>query len=402
MIVFATSSPDALEEKLSEFTSTVTVEAEYGERVVEGTVSTLAHHGSRSDNPAPCEWENRVCSIDAIGISHFDLDTLGGIAAVLNKKPEDELFWNLAAYIDIHGAHKLVDWVTKCNHVQDHSDVQLAEKKLFAFWAWSRVNKLYVVPEVLDVTDFILEAIKVITKIVEGDEKLLAAGQEFRESEHKLNEETYKGPFFAGEFTGLVIRRESNGRFCNHLYETPDCLLTAKAVVAYDEEAGTITASLADPIPEVSCCEIMQRLFGPEAGGHSGIAGSPRGKKMQSEDVNLVLMHLNQAISLKMERCSPKLLKKLKYRYSYTLLKNGELWENGHNNYFFESKTDLVPKIDFVPPELISKLEIEKFTPVAIPGVPEMWGLKEEVDEWRKELLEKFGNEKEPDHEGVV
>lgn len=31
-----------------------TVEAEYGDDVVEGEILTLAHHGSRSNNPAPC------------------------------------------------------------------------------------------------------------------------------------------------------------------------------------------------------------------------------------------------------------------------------------------------------------------------------------------------------------
>ena len=35
-------------------TADATVEAEYGNNVVEGTKVTLAHHGPRSNNPAPC------------------------------------------------------------------------------------------------------------------------------------------------------------------------------------------------------------------------------------------------------------------------------------------------------------------------------------------------------------
>lgn len=76
----------ALEGKTS-----ATVEAEYGDLVVEGSVLTLAHHGPRSGNSCPCLVENRPQgeqSIEVVGLSHMDLDTIGGCAALLGLKPD--------------------------------------------------------------------------------------------------------------------------------------------------------------------------------------------------------------------------------------------------------------------------------------------------------------------------
>lgn len=92
---------------------THTVEAEFGLEVCEGSSVTLAHHGPRSDNPCPCLGDNisdcpynedsqgcaefvekGLCHQECldnkiIGVSHFDLDTLGGVMCCLGVKEFD-------------------------------------------------------------------------------------------------------------------------------------------------------------------------------------------------------------------------------------------------------------------------------------------------------------------------
>lgn len=89
-----------------------TVEAEYGERVVEGEALTLAHHGPRANNPAPCNDPKAVKLPDdsIVMISHLDLDTLGGILALQGRKPEGQEFWDAAEYVDVNGPHHIYEF----------------------------------------------------------------------------------------------------------------------------------------------------------------------------------------------------------------------------------------------------------------------------------------------------
>lgn len=64
-----------------------TVEAEYGDYCVEGNEVTLAHHGSRSSNPAPCNTPNvPTLSGGTILVSHLDLDAIGGVLDLMGKR----------------------------------------------------------------------------------------------------------------------------------------------------------------------------------------------------------------------------------------------------------------------------------------------------------------------------
>lgn len=80
-----------------------TVEAEYGDECLEGTMVTLAHHGPRSNNPAPCNTPDvpELPPFATVVVSHIDLDTLGGIYALQGRKPEDYRFWEAAEMIDV-------------------------------------------------------------------------------------------------------------------------------------------------------------------------------------------------------------------------------------------------------------------------------------------------------------
>ncbi len=271
MKFFLSSNPDRLAETLSAFNGTATVEAEYGDRVVEGSVLTLAHHGPRSGNPAPCLEPEHANDgrIEAVGLSHIDLDTLGGCAALMEQKPVAAGFWQLAAFVDVHGPHKLAQSGASAEDIRN----------LYAYWAWSETNKF--LPQrdgsVSDVTEAVRDSIGVVYAILLGNRELHRSGEAFAAREAALNSAS-----FVEESGGVIVR--VSGGFTNHLYVSPDGTV-ARAVVALRTDFHSLTVSLADPISGVSCREIVQNLWGTEAGGHNGIAGGPRGAKMGLDEL---------------------------------------------------------------------------------------------------------------------
>ena len=86
-------------ELAASLTPDATVEAEYGEHVIEGKIYTLAHHSRRYRHmPAPCLFENQSSFNGDILISHVDLDTIGGCLALYGRKPDDDEFWQGALH----------------------------------------------------------------------------------------------------------------------------------------------------------------------------------------------------------------------------------------------------------------------------------------------------------------
>lgn len=268
----------------------VTIEAEFGSVVIEGSRFTAAHHQPHlAHRPAPCnDTEIPVVTEGVILLSHVDLDSFGGALRALGEFPAlffsaNQSFWALAQFVDLNGAHKLGK--------SGASEADLA--RLFAFWAWSK-SAVPRLPRdaVSDVTDLVRKAGVALRDILDGDETLLAAGQAMRDAENDLNRRT-----FVRVEGSVIVRIAEVGRdFCNHLYTTPDGT-PAKAVAAFNRESGSVTISLADPIPGVSCRAILQALWGPEAGGHDGIAGSPREKNMGVEGLEAAVRALSVALS---------------------------------------------------------------------------------------------------------
>lgn len=271
--VLIANNPEALQQKVN-MDRSATVEAEFGEQVVKGTLKTLVHHGPRAGNPAPCLESNRFLDMQVIGVSHVDLDTIGGIMAITNQKPDDpesKKFWEAAAFVDVNGPHKIRELDPDSN-IHD---------KLCAYWAFSQAQENRVFPprdgSVADITDQVKAHVEAVHKIAANDPELIQKGQEWFESQQNLNAKSYV------EHSDYVIFRESD-QFANHLYETPDGDL-CKAVVGFNPEKGRATLSLADPIEGVSCREIMQEVFGPGAGGRDNIAGSPYDMEATREQV---------------------------------------------------------------------------------------------------------------------
>lgn len=294
MRVFISSNPKALKEKLTEFDRTATVEAEYGDTLVKGSVITLAHHGDRAGNPCPCIVANFVdAKVGAIGISHFDLDTLGGIMAIqgikpdVSQKPECDLFWKLAAFVDMEGPHLAEE------KVKELGSERLANNLLewlHAWYAHSEENRIYAPRDgsVADVTDLIEKAQKAIVAVFQDKEVLLNKGYAWNERQKKINEDSFV------EIRGRVIARISTN-FVNAMYRTNDGFI-GDAVVAFNPKTKAVTVSFAKSIENKSCKDIVQDLWGTEAGGRDTIAGSPRGRQMSLDEFCAAYKYTQQAL----------------------------------------------------------------------------------------------------------
>jgi hypothetical protein len=281
----------------------VTIEAEYGDWVAEGRLYTAAHHqpsGSRwagrhvgGPMPSPCNDE-AIPVLGAGGVvflSHLDLDSFGGALRALGARElfapgldataaaearARREFWDLAEFVDVRGPHRL--------SAREGSAQAVA--RLRAFWAWSKANGVrFPRDSISDVTAAARGAGSAIAAILRDDPELLRAGEALGASQAELNRRTFHR-FYVVQRSGrsVLARKATAARdFCNHLYDAPDGWV-GDAVVAWNTETGAITISLADPVPGVSCREIVQALWGPAAGAHDGIAGSPRGRQMAEED----------------------------------------------------------------------------------------------------------------------
>lgn len=238
---------------------TATVEAEYGDVCVSGSWATLAHHGSRAHNLCPCLEENRQPPPDLlIGVSHFDLDTLGGVLALLGVKPEAEAFWAAAGRVDVEGPHML-PLITS-------SPVTLGQ--LNAFWAWSETNRL-VLPRdgaAVDVTEAFAAAAEAVAKILGGDSTLLDAGETWAAGKAALDKAS-----LWWEAGGLQFRVAEG--WVNHLYGPG-----TRGILGYNPKQGKVTLSFVDEAAAgaFDAGALLQRFFGPEAGGRKCVAGGPR------------------------------------------------------------------------------------------------------------------------------
>ena len=194
-----------------------TVEAEYGDTCIEGTKYTLAHHGSRSHNPAPCNTKVNPISEGTILISHMDLDTVGGVLALMNKKPENKEFWDAAEYIDINGSHHICEF-----------DLTI-QKQLNAALAYQAEVEQEEIMDIKDVTEDILNWGNVLEPVLNTEHpkhnELLEKGEEWvksvqEEIESKLITET-----------DYVRVFKTDGISCHAAYYSPNLLKDCPATV---------------------------------------------------------------------------------------------------------------------------------------------------------------------------
>ena len=265
-----------------------TVEAEYGDECLEGTMATLAHHGPRANNPAPCNTPDVpvLPPFATIVVSHIDLDTLGGIYALQGRKPEDDRFWEAAEKIDVEGAHHI------------HELDQDIQDKLNAYYAYNDGQPRQRYTEAIDVTKQIDDAYNVVNAIIDINDpehdKLIAAGKEWAQTREKEVEDQLV-------YENKDVRVfDTNGIFCAASYFSPNQNIICPATITYNEKFKSITLAFEDGGKQLNAREIVQELWGPEAGGREGIAGSPRNVEMTKNDLAKLVNELTER-QLKLE-----------------------------------------------------------------------------------------------------
>jgi hypothetical protein len=249
-----------------------TVEAEYGDNCVSGQKYTLAHHGSRSSNPAPCNWDVEQMDCGTILVSHLDLDSIGGILALEGQKIDDPEFWKAAEMIDVNGPHHI------------HDLPQKEQDKLNAFYAWNETQPRTRYAEVTDVTDIVKSNKLVLDKILDErnpeHDQMIENGRKW---ERNVIEQVESKLIYEDNTVRVF---DTDGVFCAGSYYSPSMDSIAKATVTYNEKFKAITVAFADGGKEIDATKIVQDLWGKDAGGRVGIAGSPRGQEMTKEQLN--------------------------------------------------------------------------------------------------------------------
>lgn len=249
-----------------------TVEAEYGDFCIEGSVVTLAHHGVRSCNPAPCNTKNvPVLDSGTILVSHVDLDALGGILAVMGAKMEDPDFWEGAERIDVQGLH----------HIHELS--QEVQDKLNAFYAVKDQQPYGRYTEITDVSDLIEVYRKALIPILDSShsehDAMIEAGRQWEAAA-------------TAKVEGKLLRENecircfsTDGVFCAAGYYSPNQKKIIPATVTMNTVHRSVTVAFADGGKALSAKAIVQELWGPDAGGRDGIAGSPRSWSIEEEQL---------------------------------------------------------------------------------------------------------------------
>lgn len=261
-----------------------TVEAEYGDICVEGTQVTLAHHGSRSANPAPCNTEVEPLESGTILVSHLDLDTIGGIMALTGDKMEDKEFWEAAEFIDVNGSHHI------------HELPKEIQEQLNAVYAWNASQARVRYTEVTDVTQQVVDNYTMLSAVLDEahpqHDSMIQKGKDWERDvtqavQDKLVRETSNMRIF-----------KTDGVFCSGSYYSPEQDKVLPATVVFNEKFKSITIAFEDGGKNVSARDIVQKLWGPEAGGRDGIAGSPRGREMTELDFQKAQHEVETTIEL--------------------------------------------------------------------------------------------------------
>ena len=85
-----------------------------------------------------------------------------------------------------------------------------------------------------------------------------------------------------------------NGVFCSAAYYSEKQGKVIPSTVTRNGKFKSVTVAMADGGKKVSAKELVQELWGNEAGGHPGIAGSPRGQEMTEKDMQQLAKVVNE------------------------------------------------------------------------------------------------------------
>jgi hypothetical protein len=277
--VLLSKDPYTLKINLSKYQRTATVEAEYGDIVIEGTVITLAHHVRKyKHNPPPCTYKlEKPVNLDAIGISHIDADTVGGVITLINDGDNilPQYMWDVIGYIDINGYHRAY------NHPR-FNECKIYIHALFKYL--EEVNSLYSINtissiECIDVSNIMRNAIDVLKSIKNNNKVMMLKGYLYEKQMKSLEKKSFVDMAITKRYRRVILR--SSNKFVNHLYRHSDII--ADILVGYNVESKSITLSFEKDIG-ISARDYMRRLYGNKAGGHKTIAGTPRDESYDIKD----------------------------------------------------------------------------------------------------------------------
>lgn len=186
----------------------------------------------------------------------------------MGRKKEDVEFWRAAEFLDLNGPHNLFK-------VEEE-----ARKKYVAYQAYQANHRVPRFTKVTDVTDIVLDHLDVIDKIIDKDEELIQDGIKWNEETKSKIE---KCLFFEND--NVRVFNSPDGVFCSAAYYSEKQGKVIPSTVTLDGKFKCVIVAMADGGKKISAKELVQELWGNEAGGHPGIAGSPRGQEMTEKDM---------------------------------------------------------------------------------------------------------------------
>ncbi|PGP11983.1 hypothetical protein COA01_34755 [Bacillus cereus] len=269
-------------EDAKDIQAVATVEAEYGLKVLKGSIATLAHHSLEyKSNPAPCNNMDVPTITDGIiVISHIDFDTVGGIMHLMGRKPFNPQFWSSVEYIDLNGPHHI--WKVQTKH----------KEMIEAYWAWCfKERAVPKIRELTDVTELVKKHMNAINRIMNGDNRLIENGKRWSQN---VNERVESCLRYEDDFIRAFV---TENVFCSAGYYSPARKKSVPVTVVF--HAGKKEVRIANSDGSVNCEVIAQKIWGTEAGGRASIAGSPRGSLMTESDFYNAINYLNTLNLLK-------------------------------------------------------------------------------------------------------
>ena len=96
------------------------------------------------------------------------------------------------------------------------------------------------------------------------------------------------------ENDNVRVFNSPDGVFCSAAYYSEKKCKVIPSTVTRNGKFKSITVAMADGGKRVSAKELVQELWGIEAGGHPGIAGSPRGQEMTEKDLQQLARTVNE------------------------------------------------------------------------------------------------------------
>lgn len=130
---------------------------------------------------------------------------------------------------------------------------------------------------------------EIIDKVIDGDKTLIQEGIKWNE---ETKEKIEKCLVFEND--NVRVFNSPEGVFCSAAYYSEKQGKVIPSTVTRNGKFKSITVAMADGGKKVSAKELVQELWGNEAGGHLGIAGSPRGREMTEKDMQQLANIVNE------------------------------------------------------------------------------------------------------------